>query len=62
MDVVSWLQELGKSAHGGSGFHPRPLYVLCCVALPIAWGLVVGFLLRLAESIVGIELGRGATR
>ena len=59
MDVVSWLQELGRSADGTEGFHAQPMYVLCSVALPIIWGLTVGFLMRLVEAIVGVELGRG---
>ncbi len=62
MEIVSWLQQLAKSASAEPGFHPRPAYVLCCVALPIAWGLLMGLLLRLAEAVIGVEFRRGGTR
>jgi hypothetical protein len=59
MDALGWLQELGKSTGEGPGFHANPLYVACCIVLPVSWGLLVGGLLRLVESIVGVELGGG---
>ncbi len=59
MDILSWLQSLGKDASSAPGFQARALYVVVCVTLPVAWGLLVGFCLRLVEKIVGVELGRG---
>jgi hypothetical protein len=59
VDIVTWLQELGRSVGDGPRFHARPLYVVVCVVLPVTWGLSVGFLLRAIEKIVGVELGRG---
>lgn len=61
MDFLGWLQSLGKDASPAPGFQARPLYVLVSVALPVAVGLGMGFLLRLIERIFGVELGKGRT-
>ncbi len=60
MEFLNWLQALGKDANeAANGFQARPMYVLMCVALPVVFGLCVGFGLRLIERIFGVELGRG---
>jgi hypothetical protein len=60
MEFLNWLQALGTDANtAASGFQARPMYVLMCVLLPVVFGLVVGFGLRLIERIFGVELGRG---
>ena len=61
MDLLGWLQSLGKDASPAPGFQARPLYVLVSVALPVTVGLGMGFLLRLIERIFGVELGKGRT-
>ncbi len=59
MDMLSWLQDLGKDASEAPGFQAKLLYVTLCVVLPVSWGLLVGGCLRLVEKIIGVELGRG---
>ena len=60
MDIVSWLQALGRDANpAAEGFQAQPLYILVSVLLPVTIGLFVGLGLRLIERIFGIELGRG---
>ncbi|MEW6366777.1 MAG: hypothetical protein AB1714_19285 [Acidobacteriota bacterium] len=60
MAFLDWLQALGKDANpAAEGFQAQPLYILACVVLPVTIGLVVGFGLRLAERLFGVELGRG---
>ncbi len=59
MDFFGWLQALGNDANeSATGFQARPMYVVVCVALPVAFGLIVGFGLRLIERVFGVELGR----
>lgn len=59
MEFLNWLQNLGKNAGPGPGFHARPMYVLVSVFLPVLVGLTVGFTLRLIEHVLGVELGKG---
>jgi hypothetical protein len=60
MEFLNWLQALGKDANeAANGFQARPMYILTCVALPVVFGLVVGFGLRLIEGIFGVQLGKG---
>jgi hypothetical protein len=60
MDLIAWLQELGRDADPTQpGFQAQALYLVMCVALPVAIGLVVGFGLRAIERIFGITLGKG---
>jgi hypothetical protein len=60
MDILGWLQNLGKDASPAPGFQARPLYLLVSIALPVTLGLFVGFTLRLVERILGVELGKRA--
>jgi hypothetical protein len=60
MEFLNWLQALGKDANPSApGFQAGPMYVFVCVALPVVFGLLVGFGLRLIERIFGVELGKG---
>jgi hypothetical protein len=60
MEFLNWLQDLGMDANPSvGGFQAGPMYVLVCVALPVVFGLVVGFGLRLVERIFGLEIGKG---
>jgi hypothetical protein len=60
MDLIQWLQELGKDADPSQpGFQAQVLYVVMCVAMPVVIGLVAGFGLRAIERIFGITLGKG---
>ena len=60
MDFLSWLQNLGKDANPAvKGFQAKGMYVFMCVMLPVVFGLVVGFGLRLIERLFGVELGKG---
>ena len=60
MEFLKWLQSLGVDADPSApGFQARALYVFVCVALPVVFGLIVGFGLRLIERILGVELGKG---
>jgi hypothetical protein len=60
MEFLNWLQALGKDADPSApGFQAAPMYVFVCVALPVVFGLLVGFGLRLIERIFGVELGKG---
>jgi hypothetical protein len=60
MDLINWLQELGKDADPSRpGFQPSGLYLLVCVVMPVVIGASVGMGLRLIERVLGIELGRG---
>jgi len=57
---LTWLQDLGKDADGmAPGFQAQPEYLAVCVLLPVGVGLLVGVSLRLAERVLGVELGRG---
>jgi hypothetical protein len=60
MDVLSWLQNLGKDTDpAAKGFQPRALYIIVSVMLPVVFGFLVGMGLRLVERIFGVELGKG---
>jgi hypothetical protein len=60
MDFLNWLQSLGSDANETmKGFQPKPMYVLISVLLPVTFGLIVGFGLRLIERVFGVELGKG---
>lgn len=60
MNFLTWLQDLGKDANpAADGFQVSPTYVFVCVMLPVVFGLIVGFGLRLIERVFGIELGKG---
>ncbi|MGE5235570.1 MAG: hypothetical protein ACM3O7_04365 [Acidobacteriota bacterium] len=60
MDILSWLQALGRDADPArAGFQAQPMYLLVSVLLPVSIGLIVGFGLRLIERVFGVELGRG---
>ena len=60
MNLIDWLQQLGSDADpAAQGFQPQLLYLVICVAMPVAIGLVVGVGLRMIERIFGIELGKG---
>ena len=60
MDILNWLQSLGNDANlAKKGFQAAPSYVLVSVLLPVVFGLIVGFGLRLIERILGVELGKG---
>jgi hypothetical protein len=60
MEFLNWLQHLGMDANPSvEGFQAGSMYVLVCVALPVIFGLVVGFGLRLVERIFGLEIGKG---
>ncbi len=60
MEFLNWLQNLGMDANpSADGFQAGPVYVLVCVALPVVFGLAVGFGLRFIERMFGVELGRG---
>lgn len=61
MDILGWLQDLGKDASPAPGFQARPLYLLVSIALPVTLGLFVGFSLRLLERVLGVELGKRGT-
>jgi hypothetical protein len=59
VDLMAWLHELGRDADpSAGGFQAGPMYVLVCVAMPVAVGLFVGWGLRLIERVFGIELGK----
>lgn len=59
MEFLNWLQALGKDANPSvPGFQAGPMYIFVCVALPVVFGLCVGFGLRLIERIFGVELGK----
>jgi hypothetical protein len=59
MDFLNWLQGLGSDADlNAKGFQASTAYVLMSIFMPVTFGLVVGFGLRLIERIFGIELGR----
>ncbi len=58
MDILGWLQDLGRDASPAPGFQPQALYLFVSVALPVTLGLFVGFALRLLERMLGVELGR----
>ena len=59
MDFLNWLQSISRDADATTkGFQASPLYVLMSVMLPVTFGLVVGFGLRLIERIFGVELGK----
>jgi hypothetical protein len=59
MDILRWLQDLGKDADPtAKGFQARPMYVFMSVMLPVFMGLLAGYGLRLLERVFGIELGR----
>jgi len=61
MDLIEWLQELGKDADPTQpGFQAQTLYVVMCVVLPVVIGLIAGFGLRAIERIFGITLGKGS--
>ncbi|HXZ45006.1 MAG TPA: hypothetical protein VEH53_09255 [archaeon] len=56
MDVLGWLQSLGRTADPlRLGFQPQPLYLVLCVLMPVTIGLMVGFGVRLVERLLGIE-------
>jgi hypothetical protein len=60
VDWIDWLHELGRDAEPETaGFQAGAAYVAVAVAMPIAIGLVVGFGLRLIESVLGVQLGKG---
>ena len=60
MEILKWLQALGMDSNPSEpGFQARMLYVFVCVALPVVFGLIVGFGLRLIERVFGVELGKG---
>ena len=60
MEFLNWLQDLGMDAsQSKEGFQSSPMYVFVCVALPVVFGLVIGFGLRLIERVFGVEIGRG---
>jgi hypothetical protein len=60
MDVLGWLQSLGRTADPlRPGFHPQPLYLVLCVLMPVSIGLLVGFGVRLVERLLGIERPQG---
>ena len=60
MEFLNWLQDLGMDANQSEdGFQSGPMYVFICLALPVVFGLVVGFGLRLIERLSGVELGKG---
>lgn len=61
MDILGWLQDLGKDASPAPGFQAQPLYLLVSIALPVTLGLFVGFSLRLLERVLGVELGKRGT-
>lgn len=58
MDILGWLQDLGRDASPAPGFQARPLYLFVSIALPVTLGLFAGFALRLIERILGVELGK----
>jgi hypothetical protein len=61
MDILGWLQNLGKDASPAPGFQAQPLYLVMSIVLPVTLGLFVGFSVRLLERVFGVELGkRGA--
>ena len=48
MEFLNWLQDLGMDANlSEDGFQAGPMYVFICLVLPVAFGLIVGFGLRL---------------
>lgn len=60
MNWITWLHELGRDADpGAAGFQAGAAYVAVAVAMPVAIGLAVGFGLRLIESVLGVQLGKG---
>lgn len=60
MEFLNWLQDLGRDASPSTaGFQASPMYIFVCVALPVVFGLTVGFGLRFIERIFGIEIGKG---
>ena len=60
MEFLNWLQDLGIDAsQSENGFQAGPMYIFVCVALPVVFGLFVGFGLRLIERLFGVELGKG---
>jgi len=59
MTLIDWLQQLGKDADPlEPGFQPQLLYLVVCVCLPVAIGLLVGLGLRAIERIFRVELGK----
>ena len=60
MELIQWLQELGRDSNpAAAGFQPRLAYLLVCIAMPLAIGMLVGFGLRFIERVLGVELGKG---
>lgn len=60
MEFLNWLQDLGMDANRSvEGFQSSAMYVFVCAALPVIFGLVVGFGLRLIERVFGVEIGKG---
>jgi hypothetical protein len=60
MEWLNWLQDLGKDANPSApGFQAKTAYILVCVLMPVFFGLIVGFGLRLIERFFGVELGKG---
>jgi hypothetical protein len=60
MGLLEWLAQLGKDADPiKAGFQAQPMYLLVCLVMPVAIGLFVGVGLRVIESVLGIELGKG---
>ena len=60
MDLLAWLQDLGRDANPlVEGFQAKPLYLLISVLMPVTIGMAVGFGLRTIERVLGIESPRG---
>ena len=60
MEFLNWLQDLGTDTSiSAEGFQANPMYVFVCVALPVVFGLFIGFGLRFIERVFGVEIGKG---
>ncbi|MBI5533833.1 MAG: hypothetical protein HY898_14020 [Deltaproteobacteria bacterium] len=60
MSWMDWLARLGMDADPSKpGFQPQTSYLVTCLVMPIAIGLLVGVGLRVIEKIFNVELGKG---
>lgn len=57
MSFLDWLNALTHDADPAApGFQAQPMYLVACVAGPMLFGAVVGFLLAAIERAFGIKL------
>lgn len=60
MDFLNFISDISLDAQPDlPGFQARPLYVLLSVVAPLIFGMLVGQILRLIETVLedGLRLG-----